>query len=355
MRLIFAAADLLGYGGIQYCNRLAVQALREAFGPSVMVHVLSRMDATSALAAAVGPPCYGAEGSRLKMGAKMLQLVNGGDCAALLLMHVNMAPVLPLCIRRVPTLAMLYGIDAWRPLGWARRRGLQRATRLVSISEHTRRLAEEFNPWMKDLPHGICYLGIPTADHPSPGIPIPPEGSPYALTIGRMAGADRYKGFDELIRVWPRLQELRPGFKLVLIGDGPDRCRLEAQARQMGANTEFLGRVSDDDRDRFLRHCTCFCMPSRSEGFGLVYLEAMRLGKPVLAGSADAGSEVVLDGLTGRTVDPTNSEKLLAALLDITSPDSAKYGQAGLQRFLDHFTYNHFRDRFVEEVGNILK
>jgi glycosyltransferase involved in cell wall biosynthesis len=248
---------------------------------------------------------------------------------------------------------MMYGVDVWRPLSWAGRRGLRRVTRLVSISEHTRRRAEAHNPWMSDVPHELCYLGVP----PAAGAPAgdrPPEDGPYAVTIGRMVGEERYKGFDEMIDVWPRLQIERPGLRLVLIGDGPDRPRLEARARLVGANARFLGRVDDAARDRYLRHCSCFCMPSRHEGFGLVYLEAMRLGKPVLAGSGDAGAEVVVDGVTGRTVDPTNPGKLLAALLDVTGPNAGTYGEAGRQRYLEQFTYEHFRDRFLAEVREVI-
>ncbi len=190
MKIVFATPDLLGYGGIQYCNRLAVQALREAFGSTATVHVITRTDTTESLNAAVGPPCYGADGSRIKLGIKLLQLVNRKDCDALLLMHVNLARLLPLCLRHLPTLVMLYGIDAWRPLPWTVRWGLQRVNRLVSISEHTRQRAVEENAWMKDLRHSICYLGVPPSFACPSTVEASGEKHPYALTIGRMVGAE---------------------------------------------------------------------------------------------------------------------------------------------------------------------
>jgi phosphatidyl-myo-inositol dimannoside synthase len=354
MNLVFATPDLLGYGGIQHCNQLAVRALREWLGGEGTVHVLSRMDTTEAMTAAFGPPCFGAGGSRLRMAARLLRAVNTKGCDALLLMHVNLAPLLPLCLWRVPILVMMYGLDVWRPLPRAARWGLRRATRLVSISEHTRRTAEIHNPWMKDARHSICYLGVPPAPEASASVIRSPEPAPYALTIGRMVGEERYKGFDEMLAVWPRLHNERPGLKLVLIGDGPDRSNLEAKARRVGANARFLGRVDDVTRDHYLRHCLAFCMPSRSEGFGLVYLEAMRLGRAVLAGCSDAGAEVLVDGITGRAVDPTNADKLLAALLDVTGPNAGAYGEAGRQRFLEQFTYDHFRKRLIAEVRGLL-
>ena len=289
---------MLGYGGIQYCNRMAVQALCEAAGLGAEVHVLSRTDGAEALAEAVGTPCFGG-GSRVNMVGRLLRLTSCQQWDALLLMHVNLAPVLPLCPRLPPVLVMLYGIDVWRPLSWASRWGLRRATELVSISQHTWRTAKAHNSWIAKLPHSICHLGAPpAADAPAATDACPEDGS-YALTIGRMAIEERSKGFTELIEVWPRLQNSRPGLKLILIGDGVYRAGLEARSRRVGANVRFLGRVDDATRDRYLRHCTCFCLPSRIEGFGLVYLEAMRRASRSSSGPATPGARSSLTASRG--------------------------------------------------------
>ncbi len=96
-------------------------------------------------------------------------------------------------------------------------------------------------------------------------------------------------------------------------------------------------------------------MPSRGEGFGLVFLEAMRARKPVLASTADAAREIVADGVTGRLVDLDNPTELLAGILDVSGDRAAGMGQAERQRYLDCFTYGHFVERFGPVIRSLLE
>ncbi len=94
---------------------------------------------------------------------------------------------------------------------------------------------------------------------------------------------------------------------------------------------------------------TVFAMPSRGEGFGLVYIEAMRHGRPVLASIHDAASEVNLDGVTGYNVDldkPSElPERLIALLKD--ADRAAELGVNGKRRWREHFAYSAFKQRFL--------
>jgi phosphatidylinositol alpha-1,6-mannosyltransferase len=198
----------------------------------------------------------------------------------------------------------------------------------------------------------VCYLGL-LPDEGRSSVAAPPPGCDpgrFAVAIGRMDCGERYKGFDELIRIWPRVERVHPEFKLVLIGDGSDRQRLQSLAGDVKASVVFTGGIDDELRDCFLRNCAALCLPSRGEGFGLVYLEAMRLSKPVLAGSTDAGREVVADGQTGRTVSGQDPEELLAGILDVLGERGKALGLAGRERFLEHFSYPRFYERFTGQL-----
>lgn len=346
MNVLFVVPDLHGYGGIQLACRLALRALHEEFGAD-QVAVISQNDTTAALEKSVQGWVYGGGGSKRRTATAVMKTAYSRRWDAGIFMHVNLSPLIPLWVSRPPTLVILYGIDVCRPLARSVRWGVRAADRIVSISEHTRREAIAYNPWMSELQHRVCLLGVP----PTNGVPeildsSAPEDAPYALAVGRMVGKDRAKGFDELINVWPRVSVARPGLRLIMIGDGPDRPRLENLARTNGADGKFLGRVDDHTRDYYLQHCAAFCLPSRGEGFGLVYVEAMRVGRPVLTGSGDAGAEVIRDRVTGRAVDPTNPDELVEGLLDVTGPNAAAYGEAGRRRFEELFTYERFRERF---------
>jgi len=80
----------------------------------------------------------------------------------------------------------------------------------------------------------------------------------------------------------------------------------------------------------------------------------MRLGKPVLAGDKDAGREVVVDGVTGRTVDPLDEGELLRGILEVSGPRSEDMGTAGRRRFEDYFDYPAFLSRFSRTLDEIL-
>jgi glycosyltransferase involved in cell wall biosynthesis len=86
-----------------------------------------------------------------------------------------------------------------------------------------------------------------------------------------------------------------------------------------------------------------------------VYLEAMRAGKPVLAGSGDAGPEVVVQGQTGRTVDPTNADELLQGIQDVSGDRAEAMGRAGRQRFDEHFAYDKFLARLSPHLHEIVE
>ena len=153
-----------------------------------------------------------------------------------------------------------------------------------------------------------------------PGVDLPrdprsvPAERPSFLTIARLE--DRYKGHDVLIRALGRVRMEVPDVEWIVIGDGPLRPELEQLARSCGVAdaVRFLGAVSDELRDFWLRRADLLAMPSRlpgrglaGEGFGIVYLEAGAYGKPVVAGNVAGALDAVADGETGLLVDPADS------------------------------------------------
>lgn len=169
-----------------------------------------------------------------------------------------------------------------------------------------------------------------------------------------MSSQERYKGHEELIRVWGDVVRTYPDLSLTVIGDGDDRPRLESLARDLAVEVNFLGSVDDQTRDAALFDCSSFCLPSRGEGFGLVYLEAMRFGRPVLAGATDAGREIVIDNVTGRTVKPTDLAQLRDAILDVSVHRAVEFGRAGKERFESEYRYDRFLKRFKDGIDKVM-
>jgi phosphatidyl-myo-inositol dimannoside synthase len=175
-----------------------------------------------------------------------------------------------------------------------------------------------------------------------PGVHLPPNSAglpakrPTLLTIAQLKHS--YKGHDVLIEALARVHTRVPDVEWVVIGEGPLRPDLErlARARGLGGVARFLGAVSDEERDRWLRRASVFAMPSRlpGEGFGMVYLEANAYGKPVVAGNVGGPLDAVADGVSGLLVDPSDvaavAEAVTRLLLDREL--AARLGREGAAR-----------------------
>ncbi len=252
---------------------------------------------------------------------------------------------------RSPYLIALHGIEVWRPLSWDRRRALAHASQLFAVSAHTLERARPF------LPRRAPRLS------PSAVVPLAleerkPEGAVdaallgrlgrgFLLIAGRMDARERYKGHDEVLEALKGVA----GVRLVVAGDGDDRARLEQKAAGIGIEDRvtFTGFLSEATLAELYRRCAGFVMTSRGEGFGLVYLEAMRAGKPVIAARGSAAEEIVVDQKTGLLVDPEDREALRGALARlIEHPGEAKrMGEAGHERWRRDFGVERFAERLT--------
>jgi phosphatidylinositol alpha-1,6-mannosyltransferase len=266
-------------------------------------------------------------------------------------LHVHLSPVtLGLVGAAGRVTVLLNGIEAWKPARPAQALALRRSHRLVAISAHTAERFRAANTRLAQRDIAICHPGVPEPERP---VASPVTGPPgFALIVGRMATAERYKGHDLLLDAWPKVTAVVPGARLVVVGDGDDRARLETRARAAGRAVSFHGRLSDAELARAYADCAFFVMPSRAEGFGLVYLEAMRAGRACIAG-AGAPAELVEDGVTGLVVDPTEPDGVLKATLRLFREPATRerMGRAGAERVAREFTEAHFRRRFRAAVG----
>jgi phosphatidyl-myo-inositol dimannoside synthase len=246
---------------------------------------------------------------------------------------------------RAPYLIVLHGIEVWRPLAWDRRRALSRAAVVFAVSAHTLERGRLFAPGL----NGASVLPLALEERRPEGAVDAPLlgrlGRGFFLIVGRMDPRERYKGHDQLLEALTRIPEAR----LVVAGDGGDRPRLEAKAAGLGIGDRvlFTGFTSEATLVELYRRCAAFAMPSRGEGFGLVYLEAMRAGKPVLAARDSAAEEIVVDGATGLLVDPDDREELrgaLGRLLDYPG-EARRMGEAGFERWRKELSLERFRER----------
>ena len=260
--------------------------------------------------------------------------------------HLHQLPVAWLLSLARPGLRYVlvaHGIEVWRPYSWIERRSLRRANRILCISEYTRRQMLRFDPGLDPARLVVVPNTFDPEFENAPGLQDAekrPAGGPVVLTVARLTHADTYKGVDSVIEAMPRVLRVLPEARLRVVGDGDDLPRLRALAERVGVAgaVHFTGFIDDAALREEYRRCDLFALPSRKEGFGLVYLEAMSGGKPCIAARA-GGSPEVVDHDVGALVDYGNSEQIADAVIELwrhppaTEKLRARAGQFSFARF----------------------
>lgn len=298
-------------------------------------------------------------GSKLRFMRKVDKLAGSKDKFDLVICaHINLLPAAYFAARRCNArlLVMVYGLEVWNPGNYLQRYMLHRTDAIVAISALTVKRLREWAVIAGDriflIPNAIDLSlyspGKPTTDvRKELNIPT----GPVIMTLGRMDASERAKGFDEVLEAMPSLVEDFPTLTYVLAGDGTDRARLESKARKLGLTerTVFTGYVPEGKKLDLYRSMDLFVMPSRLEGFGYVFLEALASGIPVVASSVDGSREAVRGGEWGSLADPNNRDEIIRAIRDgLTSPVVPERSE------LDYFSKERYRDRVWKALDRVL-
>ncbi len=250
----------------------------------------------------------------------------------------------------IPFVVTLHGLDVFNtcflggiPAAWRRKAsvGVYRAARtVICISGKVQEILKTGT--LAATRSVIVYNGVnPSLFSPNPdGGPSDPE----VLMVGNLL---RSKGHELVLRALGNLRPAFPQLRCRIIGEGPDRAQFEALVRDLGLGrqVQFVGRQSRSEVAEAMRRCSVFVLPSRNEGLGCVYLEAMSCGKPAIACRGQGIEEVIEHGKNGWLipVDVDGLERLvqgLSALLG--SPEMCtRIGMAARQTILEKLTLSH--------------
>ncbi|PYX46040.1 MAG: hypothetical protein DMG79_17760, partial [Acidobacteria bacterium] len=245
----------------------------------------------------------------------------------------------------LPYVVSVHGLDAFstkqvggRAGEWCRRisqRVYRNSRRVICISEHVReQVLEGTGPSCRT---SVVYNGV-DVNLFSPG-GDGASSEPIVLSVGNLIPI---KGHEVLIRAVAAIAGEFPALKLEIIGQGPELFRLQNLANQLqiAERVRFLGRQSREQVAAAMRRCTVFALPSRYEGLGCVYLEAMCVGKPVIGCRGQGIAEIVQHGINGFLVGPDNERELSLALAMILHDESRRrnLGAAARNTILERLT-----------------
>ena len=248
----------------------------------------------------------------------------------------------------IPFVVSVHGLDAFsreqvkgRSGAWSVRISrlvYAASNRVICVSDHVRQ--EVIRGMDRPCRTSVVYNGV----DPELFSPNPAEAS-SVLSILSVGNLIPIKGHEHLIRALALLATEFSSLQLRIIGDGPERCSLEKLAArlQVSEKVRFHGRESRATVAAAMRECTVFALPSRYEGLGCVYLEAMSCSKPVVGCQGQGISEIVQPGVGGYLVAPGDEKELTDVLrILLRDPDRRRaLGEAGRATILNRLTIQH--------------
>ena len=354
-RFVFLTPLMGGADGISEMTRQWVRVVESSVGRDAQsVEVWSLDDQTRPSRVGATSTFRTAGGGRLRFASFALTdgLLPAAD-TIVVVMHLQLLPVaLPLIWRGARLVTILMGIEAWTPLSALQRAAIRRAWKVIAISTHTAVRFRIANPWIEEMPITVCHPGVP----PRPRVAAAPFEGRYALIVGRMDSRERYKGHDTLIELWPAVRRTISDAQLIVVGDGDDAARLRQKAADTCDAITFLGRVDEPTLAALYRDAALFVMPSSDEGFGLVFLEAMRASTPCIA-AFGAAEEIITDGHNGLIVDADDDNELVGAIVHLFADRQTRMrmGAAAAQLVNAQFDEAALKRRVCAalELGNV--
>jgi phosphatidylinositol alpha-1,6-mannosyltransferase len=342
-RIFLGSATLTaGNGGISRVARMSARALMEGGHSLSMASYLD--DEPVVIGAATASIAHG---SKLRFAAL---------CHQAALRHARFLYDTPGVARarprfpglRRPYAVWMCGAEGWEGLTPTSARSFADADLVFTISKFT---LERHEACHGHLPNArVCWLG--TEQDAPPAAMADLSGPPSVLIVGRITATEGLKGHNELVDCWPKVVAAVPDARLILAGGGTglDRMREHVRKSSAAANIDVLGFVPEHRLPALYERAHVFAMPSRQEGFGIVYVEAMRYGLPVIASTHDGGQEINVDGETGFNVDLRRKDELTERLIYLLRDRDRAFtlGRAGFERWRQHFRYGCFEKRFLQ-------
>ena len=282
----------------------------------------------------------------------------------IILSHVNLLVVgylVKLISPKTKVVLIAHGIEVWRVFPKWKKMMLNKYDLILPVSEFTKTRMME----LYDIPEKKLTVLNNCLD---PFLPLPlkakkndrllqlygiNENDTVLFTLTRMAKGERYKGYDHVIQAVFELRHIKPSIKYLIVGkyDESEKARLDEiiTSLSLQGNIILTGFIPDDEIAVHFNLADIYIMPSQKEGFGIVFIEALYYGKPVIAGNIDGSVDALKNGIFGLLVNPTNQQQITDAIIEVITnkqkfiPDSVKVNE--------HFGFNYYKEKLQHALN----
>jgi len=286
----------------------------------------------------------------------------------IIISHINLA-IIGLLIKalnpKCKVWLIAHGIEVWRPLSFLKRMFLRRCDKIICVSNFTKQqmisrhqtdpanctvLNNAVDPFIK-LPANFKKTAQLLTRYHLTG------NEPILFTLTRLASTEQYKGHDQVIQVINKLKLTFPGIKYILAGqyDHKEEIRIQKliTANKVDEEVILTGFIDESElADHFLL-ADLFVLPSKKEGFGIVFIEALACGLPVVCGNSDGSIDAICNGALGKAINPDDLSELEGAITDyLKAPLTATTRQYLQDQCLLHFNETDYINALEKLINN---
>jgi len=360
--LLFTLETFSATGGIQKMCRALAYSLSQILGKgSCDFELWSVYDKqTDIFSHYLDPSCFrGFGGNRRFFTIRSISMAAKAD--VFIFSHINLA-VIGLIIKIINPACKVWliahGIEVWRPLSPIKRFFLRRCDKIVCVSNFTK----EQMIVRHQTPPEVCVVLNNMVD-PLIKLPIAMvkpaylrdryrlnQHQPIIFTLTRLASTEQYKGYERVIEAVSAIKNKYPDIKYILSGkyDVPEQTRIQTliEHHNLADQVILTGFIPDEELADHFMLADLFVLPSKKEGFGIVFIEAMACGLPVICGNADGSIDAIRGGELGRAVNADDATELQSAIIEqLEKPLTAIERQQLQEKCLSYFSESQYRQR----------
>jgi len=355
-------------GGIEKVCRIAGKVFTDlaATNPGTAVKVFSMYDDKASADEKYIPASAFRGFGRNKLAFVLAACRTGIKSRQVIISHTNLLiPAFLIKILSPSTRLILiaHGIEVWEPFNPIKKYMLRKCDLVLAVSNFTREKMMAV--------HGIPAHRISVLNNClDPFLPLPVAsgakdagilrryglnaGQPLLLTITRLSSGEQYKGYDQVFLALKKLKERYPGIRYLLAGkyDAAEKHRIDALVKrhELGDTIILPGFILEEELAAHYDIADCYIMPSKKEGFGIVFIEALYYGKPVIAGNVDGSVDALNNGSLGLLVNPDDQEQITTAIEKVL--DNVQAHLPNHELVLKKFSYEVYKEnwrRLLEE------
>lgn len=340
-------------GGLEKFNRCFLKALSEnSQSNGHLVEAISMYDA-DADARYNGSNRFRGH-RKQKMKAVMHAVRSAMRSDVFIIGHIHLALAAVLAKKLKPSLRVIFithGVEVWRKPSKMQQMGLEVADTVLAVSLFTKNQLVHYTGIRAEkikIFHNTLdpFFQVPKAFH-KPAYLQQRYGlsgsEQVVMTLARLSSTEKYKGYDKVLEAVALLKQRQPLVKYMIAGkyDEAEFARITGIAEQLGITDDVIltGFIKDEEiTDHYLLG-DVFIMPSKKEGFGIVFLEAMACGLPVIGGNQDGTADALKGGELGQMVNVDDVEEMAAAI------------EAALHNKADDGARRHLQEKIMENFG----